>query len=65
MEKMSKFAQFVCSDGITPLNTLLGVLNTLIYVSASDSASLPNNTVDESESEVESQLCMQYTILPP
>ena len=47
VEKMTRCAHFVCSDGITPLNPLLGVMTALIYVFLEESPLANFNRVDE------------------
>ena len=45
--RMQSFNQFVCSDGVTPLNSLLGVINAFIFVFMEESPLANYNREDE------------------
>ena len=59
VEKMSKYSHFVCSDGISPLNVLLGVISTLIYVFLEETPLANFSRVDECR-----QLVVDYITSP-
>ena len=51
-ERLKQFENFTCSDGITPLNSLLGVINVLIYVFLEESPLANYNRVTECKAMV-------------
>ena len=59
VDKMSKYSHFVCSDAISPLNPLLGVMNTLIYVFLEETPMANFSRVDECR-----QLVVDYLTSP-